>query len=83
VSRTVSATEDVGVARLELTIDGALRSTANSGSLSFGWNTRKVSGGTHVIKAIAYDQASNSSRQSIQVLVGGTTIVKVRGKSEK
>jgi hypothetical protein len=82
VSITVSATDDTSVARIELYIDGRLRSTVTGQSLSFGWNTRKVSDGIHTIEAIAYDQADNSSSQSLQVQVGGTT-VKKRGKSGK
>ena len=83
VNITVSATDDIGVARLELYIDGVIRSTVNGESLSFGWNTRKVSDGVHTIEAIAFDQADNSSTQSIQVQVGGTTTGKTRGKSGK
>ena len=70
VTISVSAADDISVDRLELYIDGALRSMTNGKSLKFRWNTREASQGTHVIEAIAHDQANNSDMQSIQVQTG-------------
>lgn len=67
----VSAEDNDTVELLELYIDGVLRTSIDGGSLIFSWNTRKVSGGTHTIEAIAYDRVGNSDEQSLQVLVGG------------
>ena len=86
VSRTVSitatATDDTSVALLELYIDGVLRSTVNGQSISFSWNTRKVSDGTYTIEVVAFDLSDNSSMQTVQVQVGGSTD-KVKGKGRK
>lgn len=62
-----SATDNVGVTRLELYIDGSLKSSSTAGSLSWNWNTRKVASGAHVILVKAYDSAGNVGVQSITV----------------
>jgi len=87
VSRTVSisviAEDDVKVNEIKLYVDGILKSTVNGDTLSFGWNTRKVSNGTHTLKAVAVDSANKSTSQSIQVTTGGTNSgPKGRGKKK-
>ena len=87
VSRTVSisviAEDDVKVNQIKLYVDGILKSTVNGDTLSFGWNTRKVSNGTHTLKAVAVDSANKSTSQSIQVTTGGTNSgPKGRGKKK-
>jgi hypothetical protein len=58
---TVSATDNVGVAKIELYIDGALKSSiSGSTTLTYNWNTVKVSPGNHMIVAKAYDAAQNA-----------------------
>lgn len=57
---TVAATDNVGVAKIELYIDGMLKSSLSGGtSLTYNWNTVKVAAGTHTIMANAYDAAGN------------------------
>jgi thermitase len=68
VAVKVSATDNVSVASIRLFIDGALKSTVNGASLSYSWNVRKVSAGSHTIKAVAVDSSNNSIEQAIQVL---------------
>jgi subtilisin family serine protease len=67
VSINVVATDNVGVQQTTLYIDGVQQASATSGSLSYSWNTRKISTGTHTIMAIAKDAAGNSSSSSISV----------------
>ena len=52
---SVSSTDNVGVTKVAIYIDGAL--VANTAS--FTWNLRKVSLGAHTIFAKAYDAAGN------------------------
>jgi hypothetical protein len=76
---TVSATgsDNVGVTRMEVYIDGALKtSNTNSSSISYSWNTTGVSNGSHTIQSKAYDAASNvgtSPTVTVTVSNGGTT----------
>ena len=65
----VSGSDNQGVAslRLDLLIDGARVATATGGSLSYTWNTRKTSLGSHGISAVATDASSNSASRSVTV----------------
>jgi len=66
----VSASDNVGVSRIELYIDGDLLAVASSSNtLTKGWNTRKAAGGEHVISAKAYDAAGNVGAISVAVYV--------------
>jgi hypothetical protein len=57
----------VGVSKLELYIDGALRTVTSQSYLSWGWNTLKEARGQHIISAKAYDQAGNVQTDAITV----------------
>jgi len=66
VTINVNVTDNVSVASASLYIDGVLKSTSNT-SISYNWNTRKISGGTHSIQAVARDAAGNTTTQTVQV----------------
>ncbi|MDH5575943.1 MAG: S8 family serine peptidase [Nitrospirota bacterium] len=83
VTIQVSASDNVQVTSVKLYIDGVLKSSVTSGSLSYGWNTRKVSSGSHLIKAIAQDAAGNSTTKQISLVVGGSTGKPGGGKGKK
>lgn len=63
----VTASDDTGVSKIELYIDGVLKSSVNGNSLSFSWNTRKITKGIHTISAKAYDLSGNIKTKSINV----------------
>lgn len=63
----VTASDDIGVSKIELYIDGVLKSSVNGNSLSFSWNTRKITKGIHTISAKAYDLSGNTKTKSINV----------------
>lgn len=69
VSIRVEATDDAGSAGLRQTlyIDGKSVASASGGALSYSWNTRKATAGSHLIQAVAQDAAGNSATQSVQV----------------
>lgn len=56
---TVSATDNVGVVKVEFYLDGKLSGTLTAPPYTFSWNTRKAASGAHVIGAKAYDAAGN------------------------
>jgi hypothetical protein len=64
VSIQVSATDNVGVASVSLTVDGATIGTLTTAPYTFSWT---ASSGTHTIVAIAKDAAGNSASNSISV----------------
>ncbi|MDP1814641.1 MAG: Ig-like domain-containing protein, partial [Leadbetterella sp.] len=67
VAVSASATDNIKVVKFELYIDGAKKTTTTSGSLSYNWNTKKVSIGSHTISVKAYDAAGNIGTASISV----------------
>lgn len=64
---TVQAFDDQKVGRVEVYVDGKLRSSSSSGALSWIWNTSKESSGAHTLSAKAFDAAGNVSLDSMTV----------------
>lgn len=59
---TAEASDNVGVARVEYYKDSETNSFASSTRppYDFSWDTTTVSNGTHILRAVAYDEAGNS-----------------------
>jgi len=49
----VTASDDVGVSRVELVVDGKFYARSSSATPVFSWNTNKLSGGPHTLQAVA------------------------------
>jgi hypothetical protein len=67
VAISVNASDNVGVSSLKLYIDGRLVSSGNASSLSYSWNARKASVGTHTISSQAADPSNNIGSKSVSV----------------
>jgi hypothetical protein len=67
----VTASDNVGINRVEFFIDGVLKSveygTSDSDMYRWKWDTRKESNGVHSISINAYDDAGNVSTEAISV----------------
>jgi hypothetical protein len=59
VSVTASASDNVGVTRVEIYIDSALKATLTSSPYAWSWNTTTAANGAHAIVSKAYDAAGN------------------------
>jgi len=76
---SATAADNVGVTKLEIYIDGALKtSNTNATTLTYSWNTTTAANGSHTVTAKAYDAAGNVGTSStVTVTVsnstGGTT----------
>jgi hypothetical protein len=67
----VTATDNLGVTRVDLLVDGKYYSTSSSATPVFAWYTgAKLSRGSHTLQAVAYDAAGNSTRSA------GVTVTK-------
>ena len=64
-----SATDNIGVTRVELWIDNQLDSVCSSVTYSCSWNSGSVSAGSHLIKVKAYDAAGNTGSASESLTV--------------
>ncbi|GFO66543.1 hypothetical protein GMLC_01220 [Geomonas limicola] len=68
VTVLTSASDDVGVTKVEYYLDGTLQATATSLPYNFAWNTLSTANGSHTVSAKAYDAAGNVG-QSASVTV--------------
>jgi hypothetical protein len=67
VTINVTSTDNTGVARLSLAVDGVIKASGNVSSTSYKWNTNKAGTGTHSISAVATDLAGNQATTTVQV----------------
>lgn len=74
VTIAVSASDNVGVRSVSLSVDGAVIGSATASPYSFSWNTTNVADGNHSLSAIAKDAAGNTKTSTITV-AKNTTIV--------
>lgn len=61
VSVSVASSDNIGVTRAELYINGRLTASSTSGNFTFNWNTSKLSRGTYQLQSKAFDAAGNSA----------------------
>lgn len=67
VTIAASASDNVGVARVEFLVNGTLQCTDVSTPYSCNWRVPSAPNKTHQIQARAFDQAGNSATATIQV----------------
>jgi Bacterial Ig domain len=65
VSISASASDNVGVTRVDLYVDGGLSGTATAAPYTFNWNTSGLAAGTHTLQTQAYDAANNAGSSAI------------------
>lgn len=65
VKVSVSSSDNVGVTKVELYINGALFGTSTSDSPTFNWKIRRIPSGAHTLQAYAYDAAGNIGSSSL------------------
>lgn len=68
-----TASDNVGVSKVEFRVDGILVGTDTSSPYTAVWDASKATVGTHTIQARAYDAAGNTSNASISVNIADTT----------
>jgi len=74
VSVTASASDNVGVTKVEFYLDGALKSTDTTSPYAWSFDTTTAANGSHTLSAKAYDAAGNvGTSTSVSVTVSNTT----------
>ena len=74
VTVTANASDNVGVSRVDLYVDGSLHSSDTSSPYSFSWNTATVANGGHSLQTRAFDASGNSgSSATVSVTVSNAT----------
>lgn len=66
---TVNASDDTGVARVDLLVDGQSLATFTAGPFTANWDTQTVSDGSHQLTAVATDVYGNTSDATVTVQV--------------
>jgi hypothetical protein len=67
VSIQASASDNARITSMKVYIDGQLKTTSSSSSVSYKWNTKPVSSGTHTVRVEATDSVGNVGSQEITV----------------
>ena len=62
---SISSSDNAGVIRVDLYIDGKLVLTSTNPSPTYNWNTGKIALGQHTLQAFAYDAAGNKGSSAI------------------
>jgi uncharacterized membrane protein len=74
ITVTASASDNVGVVKVEFYIDSVLKSTSTTSPYTFSWNTTTVANGSHTIFSKAYDAANNvGTSATVTVTVSNST----------
>jgi subtilisin family serine protease len=74
VSVKISATDNVGVAKVEWYLDGVLTGTSASSAPVFSWATTNTANGSHTLQAKAYDAAGNTGTSGPATLTVQNTL---------
>ena len=79
-SVTASASDNVGVTKVEFWLDGALKSTDTSSPYSWSWDTTTATNASHTLQTKAYDAAGNVGTSStISVTVSNGVPINIGG----
>jgi chitodextrinase len=68
-----SASDNVGVAKVELLVDGTIKATDTTAPYTFTWDTGTAVNGSHSVAAKAFDAAGNSASAAVSVTVSNPT----------
>jgi hypothetical protein len=80
VSINATASDNVGVTKVEFYVDGALKSTDTTSPYSYSWDSTSVANGSHSLTAKAYDAALNvGTSTAIGVTVNNPTGTDISG----
>jgi len=74
VSVTATASDNVGVTKVEFYLDGALQSTDTTSPYAWSWDTTSATNASHTLTAKAYDAALNvGTSAAVSVTVNNST----------
>jgi hypothetical protein len=79
---SASASDNVGVTKVEFYLDGALQSTDTTSPYSWSWNTTTASNASHTLTSKAYDAAGNvGTSAGVAVTVSNATAQQLLGNT--
>jgi beta-lactamase superfamily II metal-dependent hydrolase len=79
-SVAATATDNIGVTKVEFYLDGALKSTDTTSPYSWSWDTTTATNGSHALTTKAYDAALNvGTSTTVNVTVSNGVPVNISG----
>jgi hypothetical protein len=79
---SASASDNVGVTKVEFYLDGVLQSTDTASPYSWSWNTTTATNASHTLTSKAYDAAGNiGSSAGVAVTVSNATAQQLLGNT--
>jgi parallel beta-helix repeat protein len=66
---SAAATDNKAVTEMTILVDGIVKATSTTGSISYSWNTTGLRAGSHAIRVSAGDAAHNTGSGNISVVV--------------
>jgi hypothetical protein len=69
VNVALNASDDNGVHKIEVLVDGAVITTLETAPYEYSWDSNSVPDGEHTVTVIAYDQSGNKQTAEIKVIV--------------
>jgi len=70
----IDASDNAGIQRAELFVDGNLVSTLAEAPYNFTWDTDEATDGEHTVKVVVTDENGNKVEKTIKVLVANTLV---------
>jgi fibronectin type 3 domain-containing protein len=74
VTAAANASDDTGVTKVELSLDGSLKMTDSSAPYNYSFDSKTLSNGSHTLSAKAYDAAGNTNTASVSFIVNNADI---------
>ncbi|MDP2905412.1 MAG: Ig-like domain-containing protein, partial [Candidatus Omnitrophota bacterium] len=74
VNIQATATDNVGVTKVEFYVDNSLKSTDTAAPYAYSWDTTSATNANHALKVIAYDAKNNSKQAQINVTVNNAVL---------
>jgi thermitase len=65
VTVNASASDNTGVTRVDLYVDGKMAGTSSTAPAAFAWDTLNYADGSHTLQTFAYDAAGNVGKSAI------------------
>jgi hypothetical protein len=69
VTISASASDNVGISKVQFYVNNVLKKTFSSGPFDYSWNTKSIKSGTFTITVVAYDMNGNTASDSVNVTV--------------
>lgn len=77
VNLAVSATDNIGVSKVEFKMNNVTINTDTTAPYSFAWNSKSVNDGQHLLTVVVRDAAGNSETKSLGLRVNNSGKIKI------